>query len=256
MPIWTDADSRRLLEVRRKLGWTQSQVARKCNVSPATIGSLEHSAKDGIHGTTIKKINRFMTRMAVKLNGSVAPGVNNKCSGADECMLKLTEAATERIEKAIDRIEKKIGRETGTIITEILKALERMDWRDFESGFLRSLLEGLGYENVVITQPVRDGGVDAMCREEGGGEEVFVSAKRWDKPVGAPEVRDIRGAGGKKALLVCLGASPNAYTVAEKEGENLRPIEILSGPDLAFACVDAGLLPGVTLVSTFGIDDE
>ena len=77
----------------------------------------------------------------------------------------------------------------------ILAALRRLDPTAFEQ-FGRRLLESYGFENVVVTQSSKDGGVDGhgRLRVGLGYMRAAFQCKRWRGTVGRPEIDRFRGA--------------------------------------------------------------
>ncbi|HEX7501167.1 MAG TPA: restriction endonuclease, partial [Polyangia bacterium] len=135
-------------------------------------------------------------------------------------------------------IEKRILEANTRLDQELRKRLEGMDWRTFESSFLQTVLERLGFQDVEITQATRDGGVDAHIRYKLGivDAAAIVSAKRWasSKPVPRDEVQLLRGIDDEAAvgIIVTTGKfSADAENEARK-GRNLRLIYLIDGSQL------------------------
>jgi restriction endonuclease Mrr len=140
--------------------------------------------------------------------------------------------------------------------------LQKMDWRIFESTFLTRVLEALGFQDVQITQPTRDGGADARVTYRRGIVEAraIVSAKRWNtKSVGLDEVQRLRGLKGDEdtAIIVTTGQfTPDAEKEA-KPGQNQRVVYLIDGAQLIDICTRNKIgVTKVTLPELLVLDDE
>jgi len=119
--------------------------------------------------------------------------------------------------------------------------LQRMDWRTFESTFLTRVLDALGFQDVLITQATRDGGVDARVSYRRGIVEAraVVSAKRWtSKTVPVDEVRMMRGLKGEEdtAIVVTTGHFSQDAQDEAKPGQNQRIVYLIDGETLKDIC--------------------
>lgn len=114
--------------------------------------------------------------------------------------------------------------------------LASMSWEDFEH-LVRELFEkefaSRGGE-VKVTQPSRDGGVDAVAFDPDpiSGGKIVIQAKRYTKTVGVAAVRDLYGTtlseGASKGILVTTADyGPDTYKFA-----NGKPITLLTGANL------------------------
>ena len=65
-------------------------------------------------------------------------------------------------------IEPRNESENTAVRQQIFDAMADMSWQEFESNFLESILEGLGFTDIAITQRSRDGGADAFCTYKRG----------------------------------------------------------------------------------------
>lgn len=125
-------------------------------------------------------------------------------------------------------LDARIREENERVGDDIRAWLERMDWRTFESTFLTRVLEALGFQEVTITQPTRDGGADARVTYRRGIVEAraIVSAKRWRVgTVPVDEVRNLRGLPGNEdtAIVVTTGKfSPDAEEGAKPSQKHAR----------------------------------
>jgi restriction endonuclease Mrr len=142
-----------------------------------------------------------------------------------------------------EELESQIKKANQELDDQILRWLRGMEWRRFESVFLKDLLGALGFEDVEITPPTRDGGVDARVTYRRGivKAEAVVSAKRWtgNARVGVEEVRQLRGTPGPEdtAIIVTTGAfSSDAKEEAKKRERSLRDVYLIDGEELVRLC--------------------
>lgn len=124
------------------------------------------------------------------------------------------------------------------VINEIDEGMNiaAMDWQDFEN-LVRELFEEELSSNggeVMLTQPSRDGGVDAVAFDPDPirGGKIVIQAKRYTNVVGVSAVRDLYGTvvneGAIKGILVTTsGYGNDAYEFAKN-----KPISLLDGGNL------------------------
>lgn len=162
---------------------------------------------------------------------------------------------------AARELEAKILNTNEGVGDKIRAWLQKMDWRTFESTFLTRVLEALGFQDVQITQPTRDGGADARVTYRRGIVEAraIVSAKRYTKSVGLDEVQRLRGLKGDEdtAIIVTTGQfTPDAEKEA-KPGQNQRVVYLIDGDQLIDICTRNKIgVTKVTLPDLLVLDDE
>lgn len=128
------------------------------------------------------------------------------------------------------------------------------------SGFERlcqRLLRESGFQDVSVTGRSGDGGIDGIGTLQVNAFvsfKVLFQCKRWKGPVGAPQVRDFRGAmmgRADKGVVITTGAfSADAHREAVRDG--VPPIELIDGESLVdlLEQLELGLVPR----TTFDID--
>ena len=109
-----------------------------------------------------------------------------------------------------------------------LDDISSMPWRQFER-LVGEAYRRQGYKVEETGGNGPDGGVDLILRQSG--ETVLVQCKRWkDKRVGAPTVRELRGAVARdkatRGLFVTSGTFTNE---AKAEAQGQPPLELLDG---------------------------
>lgn len=118
---------------------------------------------------------------------------------------------------------------------KLLKHIKAMKPYDFE-GLIKELLLALGFENVDVTTPTNDGGIDVRGTLVAANvirTRLAVQVKRWKHNIQAPVIQQVRGSLGthEQGLIITTsdfskGAKeeairPNATPVALMNGEQL-----------------------------------
>lgn len=135
---------------------------------------------------------------------------------------------------------------------QLKMAISKLSWREFESSFLTQILDALGFEDIQITQPTRDGGKDAYCTYRRGlvTSEAIVSAKHWkEKVIDASEVQRLRGIKGSSDTGIIVTSSTfsdNALTEASPS-QNQRAMVLIDGNLIVDTCFEKQI--GVKIVS-------
>ncbi len=116
-----------------------------------------------------------------------------------------------------------------------LTALQAMAPDAFER-LCQRLLRQAGFINVVVTGRTGDGGIDGVgtYRMSLVSFPVFFQCKRYIGSVGAPQVRDFRGAmigRGEKGLLVTTGSFTSAAR-GEATRDGAPPLDLIDGEEL------------------------
>lgn len=161
------------------------------------------------------------------------------------------------------QIETRILEANRRVDEKIRKRLTEMDWVTFESGFLTTVLERLGFQDVEITQPTRDGGADARVSYKRGIVEAraIVSAKRWQSRHGVPvtEVRQLRGMQGDEdtAIIITTGRFTADAEKEARPSQNQRVVYLIDGDRLVQICKRHEIgVKKVQLQPILVVDDE
>ena len=128
---------------------------------------------------------------------------------------------------------------------------------DFFERLVVDLLVAMGYggSRVDAGQAVGrsgDGGVDGIIKEDRLGlDVVYIQAKRWEKNVGGPEVREFAGSldghrATKGVVITTAGFTSDATSFVKGIGKR---IVLIDGPTLAGLMIDYGI--GVSTVATY-----
>jgi len=157
---------------------------------------------------------------------------------------------TESEQTPEERIETAIGELRASIAKELLQRISQASPAFFEELVLH-LLHALGYgsdlENLQHLGRSGDGGIDGVISlDKLGLEKVYVQAKRWQGPVGRPEVQGFYGAlAGRRArkgvLIMTSAFTREARDFAEQVSDS---IVLVDGGRLCSLMIDHGV--GVT----------
>jgi restriction endonuclease Mrr len=143
-----------------------------------------------------------------------------------------------------------IERANEKVRDQLLAAIQRLSWREFESFFLYNILEVLGFQEIEITRPTRDNGADAYCVYKRGLVKslAIVSAKHWKNCVGNDEIRRLRGirSNADTAIIVTSGKFSQEAVIEAEPSQNQRAIVLINAALIVETCFDN--IIGVELV--------
>ena len=143
---------------------------------------------------------------------------------------------------AAEKLERRILQQNEKVGADIRTWLQGMTWRTFESSFLTSVLEALGFQNVELTHATRDGGVDARVAYRRGlvQANAIVSAKKWStkSTVAVAEVRLLRGIQGHEdtAIIITTGGFTTDAKKEARPSQNQRVVYLIDGDQLIDLC--------------------
>lgn len=146
----------------------------------------------------------------------------------------LAAGAPERLREALEGLR-------DATLSAIQTHLETIDPSDFER-LVATVLEKLGFSNVVVTQSTRDHGIDVRASYAAGEVapiDFCVQVKRTES-VGSPDVQKLRGActKGENPILVTSGRFTDD---AVREAAQLPRVTLVSGERLAELLSGLGL---------------
>lgn len=135
---------------------------------------------------------------------------------------------------------------------EIENLLENF-YQYFETGyvfekFLKEYLLKIGLDEVEVTQPSRDGGIDLKAIRKGVGNfseidtiHYYIQAKRYapNKKIGAKTIRELKGTipfGYKGILITTANFTSDAYK--ESLNDPSKPAVLINGKLLIRSCID------------------
>lgn len=134
----------------------------------------------------------------------------------------------------------------------------------FETGyvfeeFLKSYLEKIGFDEVMVTAKSRDGGVDLKAIRKGIGDfsdadkvDYYVQAKRYkpDTTISVKTIRELKGTipfGNKGMLITTAKFSKDA--ISEATNDQSKQVVLVDGRKLIESCIDNEI--GFVFVPTF-----
>lgn len=171
--------------------------------------------------------------------------------GGDEERGYVSLVASVTSPEAGKTVEEKIAEQVAAANSLVEKSLQEhisgLTWQEFESGFLSRLLESLGFQDVTITQPTKDGGQDAVCTYQFGfiQSTAVVSAKHWrSQTVGLDEVQRIRGvAGFDRTPMIVTSSRFTKDAIADAQPKpGFQPVILIDGEFIVKACFEKGFL--------------
>ena len=157
----------------------------------------------------------------------------------------------EELESAYERLQTELAE-------ELLQNVRRLSPTAFEH-LVVDLMIGMGYgggrpEAGSITQASADGGIDGVINEDRLGLDViYVQAKRWEQPVGRPEIHKFVGAlHGRRARKGVFIATSRFTPDAQEYVEHIDPrVILIDGERLARLMIDHGV--GVSTKDTLRV---
>jgi restriction system protein len=170
----------------------------------------------------------------------------------EESSTTETEATPEEeLESAFERLQAELAQ-------ELLQNVRRLSPTAFEQ-LVVDLMLGMGYgggrpEAGSITQASSDEGIDGVINEDRLGLDViYVQAKRWENPVGRPEIHKFVGAlHGRRARKGVFITTSRFTPDAREYVEHIDPrVILIDGERLARLMVDHGV--GVSTADTLKV---
>ena len=129
---------------------------------------------------------------------------------------------------------------------ELLERVKQVSPDGFER-LVVNLLEKMGYGEGQTVGRSGDGGIDGIINQDALGlEKVYIQAKRWENPVGEPEIRNFSGS------LEAKGASKGVFITSSSFGSRAREtarfisagnkfIRLIDGEELARLMINHGV---------------
>lgn len=123
----------------------------------------------------------------------------------------------------------------------LLARLQTMKPDEFER-LIRTLLVHLGFADVIVTSPSRDGGIDVRGTLVVGGvirTHMAVQAKCWKNNVQRPTIQQVRGSlGSHDKGLVITTSDFSSGAKEESERGNATPVALMNGEQLIALLVE------------------
>ena len=139
---------------------------------------------------------------------------------------------------------------------ELLERVKQVSPDSFER-LVVSLLEKMGYGQGQTVGRSGDGGIDGIINQDALGlEKVYIQAKRWENPVGEPEIRNFSGSleakGASKGVFITSSSfGPRARETARFISAGNKFIRLIDGEELARLMINHGV--GVVSEITYDV---
>ena len=148
------------------------------------------------------------------------------------------------------------GRLEEKLADEVLERVGSVHPGQFES-LVVALLKVMGYGDGRVVGGSRDGGIDGIINQDQLGlEKVYVQAKRWQSPVGEPEIRNFSGSlsaqGARKGVFITTSSfASNARVTATNISAGNQFIRLIDGQELARLMIEFNV--GVVTQKTYEV---
>ena len=127
---------------------------------------------------------------------------------------------------------------------ELHKRLLNMKWEEFEELIARLLAE-IGFEEIEVTNPSKDGGIDVrgtLVIGEVIRTRMAIQVKRWKRNVQSPAVQQVRGSlGAHEQGLIITTSDFSAGAYKEAARSDAIPVGLMNGEQLVVLLVENGL---------------
>ncbi|TCW40966.1 restriction system protein [Laceyella sacchari] len=151
---------------------------------------------------------------------------------------ELVKPPRETLSESYELIRKELAEE---LLEQVMKCSP-----DFFEDLVVKLLVAMGYGGSLADAGQRvggtgDGGIDGIIKEDKLGlSQIYIQGKRWDKPVGSPEIQQFAGAltakNAEKGVFITTSRfTASAISFAEKVPKN---IVLIDGDNLAELMID------------------
>ena len=127
---------------------------------------------------------------------------------------------------------------------ELHKKLLEMQWDVFE-GLVARLLSEIGFEEIDITNPFRDGGIDVRGTLVVGDvirTRMAIQVKKWKSNIQAPVVQQVRGSlGAHEQGLIITTSDFSKGAREEADRKDATPVALMNGEQLVNLLVENGI---------------
>lgn len=161
----------------------------------------------------------------------------NQFTGSETEQLVETLLPEEKIDTSYEIFKKNLS-------DEILEKLKSCTWQFFEI-LVKDLLVSMGYgdphDEARIVQGTSDGGIDGVIKADVLGLEIIcIQAKKWDNPVGRPEIQKFAGSLESKRAKKGVLITTSSFTKEALEYVNNieKKIILIDGSRLAELMID------------------
>ncbi len=228
------------------VGLIKAEYLTKANgiwsITQAGRDIIQQPIDDWTFLDTIRKLYRQWERSQIS-----TPDPSKEVLDEDDEPL---EAPEERITQIIDAAHK-------TLAADLIDTIKTCDAAFFENLVVQLLLKmGYGGSRQEAGKAVGrsgDGGIDGIINEDRLGlDAIYLQAKRWEGPVGEPQIRDFKGAldakGAQKGVLITTSTFTSAAKQAAQISRSYKVV-LIDGPRLAELMIEHNL--GVSVAADY-----
>ncbi len=232
------------------------KVANAAGTSVPTVEQVRRALRhDEMRGTDYAQRLRLGELSAAAANAEIAQGQPN-AKGARNS--PQNESSVEASSPSIPTIAPpSVGlvdeREWKEVLQGRLMALSSSGFERFTAAFLQAV----GYREVEVTGKSGDGGIDGTAYAPLGSLRIAFQCKRYQGSVGAPAVRDFRGAADgrtENGLLITTGTFTSAAR-EEARRHGAKTIDLIDGDKLCELLKEHKLGVGVEMIERVMVDD-
>ncbi len=238
---------------RNRVGWARTYLSKAGLLATEKRGHF--SITETGRKVLAQKLPRIDARFLLQFPSFVAfketKSENESTEAARLSLLETKESPEEQIESAHTQLKQALA---GELLTRIQSAAP-----DFFERLVVELLLKMGYggsrqDAGRAIGRSGDGGIDGIINEDRLGlDSIYLQAKRWENPVGRPEIQKFAGAlaehRAKKGVFITTSSfTKEALASATKHDAR---IVLIDGERLATLMIDYGL--GVTLEATYEV---
>ena len=235
---------------KNRAGWAHDRLKR-AGLSESLRRGFWRLTADGLayageHGSPLsaEEVEELATgHMDVRLRGTQPPTPGPDGPTPVPQQTPLTASPDDRLEAALSELR-------GTVAAEVLESVRQVSPTFFETIVL-DLLHRMGYgasrADLQRVGGSGDGGIDGIISlDKLGLEKVYVQAKRWQQPVGRPEVQAFYGALAGQRATKGVFITTSAFTFQASEfARSVERVVLVDGARLAELMIDHEV--GVTL---------
>ncbi len=143
------------------------------------------------------------------------------------------------------------------VLLTLHKRLLSMEWRDFEELIARLLAE-IGFEDIELTDRIKDGGIDIRGTLVVGDvirTRMAIQVKRWKNNIQAPTVQNVRGSLGTHEHGLIITTSDFGKGAREEAARSdATPVALMNGKELASLLVAYELIATRSSVEIFELE--
>jgi len=238
---------------RNRVAWARTYMAKAGLLASAKRGhfSITQSGQDVLAGNPARIDARFLRQFPSFVQFQTSKHEDDSASAAALPLAETKESPEEQIETAHTTL-------TRALASELLARIQVAAPDFFERLVVELLLKmdygGSRQDAGRAIGRTGDGGIDGIINEDRLGlDSIYLQAKRWENPVGRPEIQKFAGAlaehRAKKGVFITTSSfTKEALASATKHDAR---IVLVDGEKLATLMIDHGL--GVTLEATYEV---